>query len=115
MEEKQKSKKVEDSNIYIDAIKDVAEGVKIATDIVRQTMGPLGKNICIEMDEFPFSGITNDGASVIEKIDLTHPVQRIGLNAIKEAVIRSNANSGDGSTTTCVLIDAIMQEAIKSG
>ena len=115
MEEKQKSKKVEDSNIYIDAIKDVAEGVKIATDIVRQTMGPLGKNICIEMDEFPFSGITNDGASVIEKIDLTHPVQRIGLNAIKEAVLRSNANSGDGSTTTCVLLDAIMQEAIKSG
>lgn len=102
-------------NIIEDGFKGIAQGVKIATDTVRQTMGPKGINVALEMDEFPFFGCTNDGATIIEKIELDESDQKIGLNAIKEAVMRSNANSGDGSTTTCVLLDAILQEALNSG
>lgn len=104
-----------ENNIKPDALKGIAKGIKIATDCVRQTMGPKGMNVALEMDEPPYFGCTNDGATIINKIEFTDPTQKIGLNALKEAVARSNANSGDGSTTTCVLLDAIMQEAVKSG
>ncbi len=103
------------NNIVENGLVGVANGVNIATNIVRKTMGPKGLNISMEEDEFPFFSICNDGATIIDKIDLTDPAERIGLNALKEAVSRSNANSGDGSTTTCVLLDALLQEAIKQG
>jgi len=102
------------NNIIEKGLIGIAAGVKKATDVARVTMGPKGKNVALEMDEFPFYGITNDGATIIDKLEFTDPAEKIGLNAIKEACSRSNANSGDGSTTTCVVLDAIMQEAIKS-
>lgn len=102
-------------NVINNGLKNIADGVNLATNVVRKTMGPKGVNVAIEMDDFPFFACTNDGATIIDKMDFQHPAEKIGLNAIKEACSRSNANAGDGSTTTCVLLDAILQEGIKSG
>lgn len=103
------------TNIVPNALVGVANGVNIATEVVAQTMGAKGKNVVIDVDEYPYHIITNDGATIIDHIDLQDPAEKLGLSFIKEAVGRSNANSGDGSTTTCVLLNAILQEGIKSG
>lgn len=102
-------------NIYEDALPKLAEGIRKATAIVAQTMGPKGRNIEIARKIYPFHEITNDGATVLKAIELADPIEQIGLSHLKEAADRSNNNSGDGSTTTAVLLNAILQEGIKTG
>lgn len=102
-------------NIYQDALPKLAEGVRKGTVIVAPTMGPKGKNVEIESKEYPFHRISNDGARILKEIFLSDPLERIGLSHLQEAADRSNNNSGDGSTTTAVLLNAILEEGIKSG
>lgn len=102
-------------NIHKSALPKLAEGVRKATEIVAPTMGAAGSNIAIQSKLPPFSLVTNDGATIIQAIQLSDPIETMGLNYLKEAVERSNNNSGDGSTTTSVLLNAILQEGIKTG
>lgn len=103
------------SNIKENALQGIANGIQIATNAVKGTMGAKGNNVCMEQDEFPFVSVCNDGATIIDLIQLEDPAEKMGLYFLKEAVSRSNSNAGDGSTTTCVLLNAIVQEGIKSG
>lgn len=102
-------------NIHPEALTSLADGVKKACSIVAPTMGPAGTNIVLQSKLNPGHLLTNDGATIIQSIQLADPIESIGLGFIKEAVERSNNNSGDGSTTTCVLLNAILQEGLRSG
>lgn len=103
------------TNLHPNALIGISNGIKIATEVVASTMGAKGMNVAMEEDEYPYVSISNDGATIIEKMQLEDPMEKMGLNFMKEAVNRSNNNSGDGSTTTCVLLNAILQEGIKTG
>jgi len=104
-----------EDNIYVDALPRLAEGIRKATHIVEKTMGPKGNNVMLESKLYPFHRITNDGATIIKEIKLADPIEQLGLSHLQEAADRSNNNSGDGSTTTAVLLNAILEEGIKSG
>jgi chaperonin GroEL len=88
-------------------------GITIANDAVKGTMGPAGKNVVIEVDLPPYHIVTNDGATIIKATKIDDPLEKRGLSFIQEVVDRSNANSGDGSTTTTVLTHAIISEGMK--
>lgn len=103
------------TNIHQNALHGIANGVSICADAVRGTMGAKGRNVFIEQVDYPGHIITNDGATIIDNIVLEDPLEKRGHALIKEATDRSNKNAGDGSTTTVVLLDAILKEAIKSG
>lgn len=103
------------TNIHTNAVFGIATGVNICADAVRGTMGAKGKNVVIEQEFYPFHIITNDGATIIDNIVLEDPLEKRGQAFIKEATDRSNKNAGDGSTTTVVLLDAILQEGLKTG
>ena len=102
-------------NIYIDALPRLAEGIRKAADIVGKTLGPKGSNVELESKLYPYHRITNDGATILKEIQLADQIESIGLSHLKEAADRSNNNSGDGSTTMTVLLNAILEEGIKSG
>lgn len=102
-------------NIHKYALPRLAEGIRKAVDIVGPTMGPAGTNVVIEGKINPKHLETNDGATIIQAIEIADPVESIGLGFLKEAVERSNNNSGDGSSTTSVLLNSILQEGIKTG
>lgn len=102
-------------NIYIDSLPQLAEGIRKATAIVAPTMGPKGKNVELQEKHYPFHRITNDGATILKAIELSDPLESIGLSHLKEAADRSNNTSGDGSTTTTVLLNAILEEGLKTG
>lgn len=102
-------------NFHKNALPKLAEGVRKACEMVAPTMGAAGTNVCLEHNLNPKHLLTNDGATIIQSIELADPIESIGLGFLKEAVERSNNNSGDGSTTTSVLLNAILQEGIKSG
>lgn len=103
------------TNIKNNAIHGISTGVSICADVVRGTMGPKGKNVFIEIEQYPYNIISNDGATCIDNIVLEDPLEKMGHTLIKQATDRSNKNAGDGSTTTVVLLDAILKEALKLG
>lgn len=101
--------------IHKDALPRLVNGIQHCADVVARTMGPKGSNVLIQHKLPPGHVLTNDGATIINAMNLADPIENMGLGFLKEAVERSNNNSGDGSTTTAVLLNAILQEGIKSG
>lgn len=99
-------------NISTDKQK-LINGINKVCDAVKITLGGAGANAILEEDLQPFHIITNDGISIAEKIKLNDPVENIGANLMKEVAIRANKESGDGTTTTMVLTQAILNEGIK--
>lgn len=102
-------------NIHTGALPKMAQGIRKATEIVASTMGPKGANVDVQTKMYPFHQISNDGATILKAIELSDPIESIGLSYLKEAADRSNHNSGDGSTTTTVLLNAILEEGLKTG
>lgn len=102
-------------NIYLDALPQMAKGIEKAASVVAKTIGAKGSNVALEHTLNPKHLLTNDGATIIQAIQLADPLEAIGLGFLKEAVDRSNNNSGDGSTTTSILLNSILQEGLKSG
>ncbi len=88
------------------------KGVAKLASAVSATMGPLGRNVCIEK-KYGGPTVTKDGVSVAREIELPDPFENMGAQLVKEAAIKTNDAAGDGTTTATVLAHAIMQEGLK--
>lgn len=87
-------------------------GVNTVANAVKVTLGAAGRNVIIE-DERGLPHVTKDGVTVANSINLSDPVENLGASIIKQASDRSARNSGDGTTTTCVLTQALIKEAFE--
>lgn len=85
-------------------------GVNKVADAVKITLGAAGANGILEAFEQPGHLVTNDGISIAERIVLADPLENMGRNILLESISRANKQSGDGSTTTCVLTQTILKE-----
>lgn len=103
------------NNIHKNALQGIANGIAICADSIKGTLGSRGNNVILEEKMYPYHQVTNDGATIIEHIKLSDPLEVRGHGFVKEAVERSNKTSGDGSTTTTILLDAILKEGMKTG
>lgn len=90
----------------------IFRGVTILARAVSATMGPLGRNVCIEK-KYGGPTVTKDGVTVAKEIELTDPYENMGAQLVKEAATKTNDAAGDGTTTATVLAHAIMQEGLK--
>lgn len=88
-------------------------GIVKSAEAVGATMGTRGTNAIIEALEHPGHLMTNDGATILESIHFADPLEEMGRKILLEAVSRANKQSGDGSSTTCVLTAAIIREGLK--
>ena len=103
------------SNIYLDkeAQEKLMRGVSAVASAVKGTLGAAGHNAILERDVNPGHIITNDGVSIARDVKMTDPVENIGANLAKEISQRSDKDSGDGTTTSVVLLEAILIEGNK--
>lgn len=92
----------------------LAAGIKKVSDAVGGTMGAAGYNGLIEAIEQPGYALTNDGITIAEAIHLADPIEDMGRKILVEAISRANKQSGDGSSTTCVLTSSIIEEGLKA-
>lgn len=93
--------------------KKLAIGIRKVASAVGSTMGTGGSNAILEAIENPHHLVTNDGYSIANAVHLSDPVENMGKNILLEAINRANKASGDGSSTTCVLTEAMIQEGQK--
>ena len=88
----------------------IMNGVNILADNVASTLGPRGRNVILQKKgDNPI--ITKDGVTIAKFIELEDPFENAGAQIIKQAAAKSNAEAGDGTTTTTVLARAILEQS----
>lgn len=90
----------------------ILKGISIVAQAVTLTLGPRGRNVIIEQRQGP-PVVTKDGVTVAKAIDLEDPYENLGARMLIEAAAKTNDVSGDGTTTTVLLSEAIYREGIK--
>lgn len=92
-----------------DARESLKRGIDLAADCVGKTLGPSGRNFIIGR-KFLTPLITNDGATGAKSIVPEDEIERLGAQMVTEASTTADEKVGDGTTTTTVLTQAIVNE-----
>jgi len=80
--------------------------VETLADILRPTLGPRGMNKLL-VDKFGEMAVTNDGAVILDKMEIYHPTAKI----FKEITKTIEKTVGDGTKTTVILIGELLKRA----
>ena len=89
----------------------LADGVDKLAEAVTATLGPSGRNVIIEQKMGnPVS--TKDGVTVAKSIELEETVENIGAQIVKQAAIKTAEQAGDGTTTSTLLAQSILNEGL---
>ena len=88
------------------------KGINILSNVVKETLGPRGKNVILEK-KFGSPTSTKDGVTVAKEIELKEPLENIGAQLVKEVASKTSDVAGDGTTTATVLAQSIFSEGLK--
>ena len=89
----------------------LASGVNKLADAVSATLGPAGRNVILEQNMgMPTS--TKDGVTVAKSIELKDKVENLGAQIVKQASIKTGDQAGDGTTTSTLLAQSILNEGL---
>ena len=79
---------------------------KIVAEAVKSSLGPKGMDKML-VDSFGDVTITNDGATILDEMDVQHPAAKIMVEVAKT----QDKEVGDGTTTAVVLSGELMSKA----
>ena len=96
-----------------EARKALEAGVNTLANTVKITLGPKGRNVVLDK-KYGAPLITNDGVTIAKEIELADPFENMGAQHVKEVPTKTNDIAGDGTTTACVLAQAIIHEGLKN-
>ena len=96
-----------------EARKALETGVNTLANTVKITLGPKGRNVVLDK-KYGAPLITNDGVTIAKEIELKDPFENMGAQLVKEVSTKTNDVAGDGTTTACVLAQAIIHEGLKN-
>ena len=96
-----------------EARKALEAGVNTLANTVKITLGPKGRNVVLGK-KYGAPLITNDGVTIAKEIELEDAFENMGAQLVKEVSTKTNDVAGDGTTTACVLAQAIIREGLKN-
>lgn len=96
-----------------EARKLLQNGVDTLANTVKITLGPKGRNVVLDK-KYGAPLITNDGVTIAKEIELENPFENMGAQLVKEVSVKTNDVAGDGTTTACLLAQAIIREGLKN-
>ena len=88
-------------------------GIDLLADVVKVTLGPKGRNVCLDL-QGGIPTIINDGAGIAREIHLANPFENMGAQLLKQAALKTNDDAGDGTTTATVLAQAIFNAGLRN-
>ncbi len=92
-----------------DARSAIRKGIDKLAEAVKMTLGPRGRAVLIEKG-YGAPQVTFDGVTVAKEIELADKYENLGAEFIKQAADKTNDNVGDGTTTSIVLAQAMIDE-----
>jgi chaperonin GroEL len=100
--------------VYSDeARKSLRVGIETLADAVKVTLGPKGRNVVLDK-KFGSPQVCSDGVTIAKEIELPDAFENMGAQLLKEAATKTNDAAGDGTTTSIVLAQAIINEGFKN-
>jgi chaperonin GroEL len=89
----------------------IIKGVNTLSDAVKSTLGPKGRYVVLSHLGKVF--VTKDGVTVAKNIFLEDPLEDMGAQLIKQAASKTGLVAGDGTTTSTVLAQSIINNAVE--
>src|SRR5687768_4756686 len=91
-----------------DAREALKRGVDAVANAVKVTIGPRGRNVVIDKG-YGGPTVTNDGVTIARDITLADKFENMGAEIVKEVASKTNDKAGDGTTTSVVLTQALVE------
>ena len=91
-----------------DAREALKKGVDTVANAVRVTIGPRGRNVVLDKG-YGAPIVTNDGVTIARDISLSNKFENMGAEIVKEVASKTNDSAGDGTTTSVVLTQALVE------
>lgn len=91
----------------------VLKGAEKLYKAVSVTMGPRGRNVVFRKYGKRV-GVTHDGVTVAKMVKLNDEVEDSAADILREAAIKLDSTTGDGTTTVTVLAYHILKEAVEA-
>ena len=95
------------------ARKSLKKGIDTLAEAVKTTLGPRGRAVVIDKG-YGAPQVTLDGVTVAKAIEFEDKFENVGADLIKQAADKTNDNVGDGTTTSVVLAQAIIDGGEKA-
>lgn len=91
----------------------LARGVKRLAAAVEPTLGPKGMNAMVDR---PIGTplVTRDGVSIASEIELFDRFENMGAQVVREVSMQTNDVAGDGTTTSIVLANGLVQGGVEA-
>ena len=96
-----------------EARKKLQAGVDAVANAVKITLGPKGRNVVLDR-QYDTPLITNDGVTIAKDIELEDAFENMGASLLKQVSIKTNDVAGDGTTTSALLAQVIVNEGMKN-
>ena len=78
-----------------DARQSLLKGVNTLSNLVKETLGPRGKNVVLDK-KFGSPTSTKDGVTVAKEIELKEPLENMGAQLVKEVASKKTSSTGLG-------------------
>ena len=86
------------------------EGIDLVADTVKPTLGPQAKTVILQNNP---PVIINDGVTITKYISHDDPYVQMGVQMVQNLASQAQDKSGDGTTTACILAQAICHSLMK--
>ena len=88
------------------------QGINSVADAVKVTLGPKGRNVVLQR-EYGVPEVVNDGVTIARDIVLSDNKANVGAKLLIEVASKTDQKAGDGTTTSTILTQALVQEGLK--
>ncbi len=90
----------------MDAQKEIIRAARAVADSIRSTLGPRGSDKML-VDSLGDVVITNDGATILQKMEVQHPAAKMLVEVAKA----QDQECGDGTKTSVILVGELLRRA----
>ena len=94
-----------------DARRKVKEGINKATELVAPTLGATSRRILLDK-EYGEMNACDDGTTILNDISIEDTQINMGIKVVREASGKTNVDEGDGTTTTAVILNALVNKLL---
>ncbi len=96
-----------------DARHKLREGVSKLADAACITLGPAGRHVGLQAN-YGAPSITSDGYSIVKDLEFKDQFVNMGAAIAREAAAKMKESCGDGTTSTMLLLRALVEESFKN-
>ena len=91
----------------------IRTAVNKAVDFVRPTYGPASNKVII--DKMAYRMIVDDGVQIMRDLEFTDPSENAVLKIVRETAVKTNDRAGDGTTSSLITLQGIINEVSRQG